>query len=88
MKNNSLTSLSNSELMKKYDTLRTIQWVVIGVFTVILLGWVFGGYWADNLAIFIIQVVMAFTIIFLMQIPLNNYRKEIVSRSSLANDHG
>ena len=88
MKNNSLTSLSNSELIKKYDTLRTIQWVIIGVFTVILLGWVFLGYWAENLPVFIIQVVIAFTIIFLMQIPLIKYRKEIISRSSVANDHG
>lgn len=88
MKNNSLASLSNSELMKKYDTLRTIQWVVIAVFTVILLGWVFLGYWAENLPVFIIQVVIAFVIIFLMQIPLIKYRKEIVSRSSVASDKG
>lgn len=88
MKNNSLATLSNRELMKKYDTLRTIQWVVIAVFTVILLGWVFLGYWAENLPLFIIQVVIAFVIIFLMQIPLITYRKEIVNRSSLAGDQG
>jgi MFS superfamily sulfate permease-like transporter len=88
MKNNSLASLSNSELMKKYDTLRTIQWVVIAVFTVILLGWVFLGYWDENLPVFIIQVVIAFVIIFLMQIPLIKYRKEIVNRSSVASDKG
>ncbi|MFU8859447.1 MAG: hypothetical protein ACNA8K_03390 [Cyclonatronaceae bacterium] len=88
MKNNNLVSLSNRELMKKYDTLRTIQWVVIAVFTVILLGWVFLGYWAENFPVFIIQVVIAVVIIFLMQMPLIKYRKEIVNRSSVDSDQG
>ena len=80
MNKNNLSELSNEELLKKYNTFRFIQWIVIAIFLSLLIAWVVFGYWNDNLEAFIIQIVIAVGITLIYQVVLNRYKVEIIKR--------
>lgn len=80
MNKNNLSELNNEELLKKYNTFRIIQWIVIAIFLSLLIAWVVFGYWNDNLEAFIIQIVIAVGITLIYQVVLNRYKVEIIKR--------
>lgn len=51
--------LSTEELRARVAGFGKVRLTVAGIFGLIILGWIVGGYWRDNLPVFIATVAMA-----------------------------
>lgn len=57
-----LSALTTDQLRQQVGAMRKVHAVVTGIFLVIILAWVVGGYWRQNVAVFLSTVAMAVAI--------------------------
>lgn len=56
---NDFAKLTDTELETMVKSAHTSQRVIIGIFAIIILAWIFLGYWQTNTPVFVITVALA-----------------------------
>ena len=78
----SLSDMPTDELRRQVQAMRKVHTVIIGIFAVIVLVWLVGGYWRQNIPVFISTVAMSVAITAMQIASRGRLQKELARRGA------
>lgn len=75
-----LTDIPTEELTRQLGALRKVHTVITGIVAVIVLTWIVGGHWRQNLAVFVATVAMSVAITAMQFSARARLEKELARR--------
>jgi uncharacterized membrane protein len=75
-----LTECTSEELETSLRKLKVVQITTVSIFGAIIAIWIFGGYVAQNIPVFISTLALAFGISAIQYASISETRKELTSR--------